>query len=54
MTETAADVHRLNHYLRRLGLSPNPPGQSRLADGVKATAIQMMRSAKQVVRPSHS
>jgi hypothetical protein len=50
MVETAADVHRLNHRLRRLGLTPTPPGQSRLKDGVKATAMQMIRSAKQVAR----
>ncbi len=50
MIETTADVHRLNHRLRRLGLAPTPPGQSRLKDGVKAAAMQAMRSVKQVAR----
>ncbi|WP_051953049.1 cupin-like domain-containing protein [Methylocapsa aurea] len=45
-----ADVHRANHYLRRLGLSPRPPGRSILVDKSKAAVIDAMRTAKRLVR----
>jgi hypothetical protein len=41
-----ADVYRANHYLRRLGLSPRPPGRSLAADRSKAAAIGAVRAAK--------
>lgn len=31
-----ADVYQANHYLRRMGLSPNPPGRSAVIDRTKA------------------
>jgi hypothetical protein len=45
-----SDVHRANHYLRRLGLSPRPPGSSILIDRAKAAAIDTLRSVKRLVR----
>jgi hypothetical protein len=37
------DVYRMNHYLRRLGLQPTPPGQAPLKDKLKAGAAACMR-----------
>ena len=34
-----ARVYQVNHYLRKLGLSPAPPGQSRLRDTLKSTGL---------------
>ena len=48
-----ADIYLANHHLRRLGLAPRPPGQSRLADQLKAGAIQAARSAKHIARWAH-
>ena len=47
---TCADIYLANHYLRRFGVTPRPPGRSKVADRLKATAIQAARSAKQVVK----
>jgi hypothetical protein len=47
---TCADVYLANYYLRRLGVTPRPPGRSKMADTLKASAIQAGRTAKQVVR----
>ena len=46
----ARDIYVANHYLRRLGLAPRPPGHSRLADGVKAAAMRTARWAKRAAR----
>ncbi len=35
VTRRTANVHALNHVLRRLGLSPNPPGESLWLDRLK-------------------
>jgi hypothetical protein len=45
-----ADVYRANHYLRRLGLTPRPPGKSVVTDRFKAAAVQAARTAKRLVR----
>jgi len=45
-----ADVHRANHYLRRLGLAPSPPGGSIVVDRSKAAAIDALRSVKRLIR----
>jgi hypothetical protein len=37
------DVYRMNHYLRRLGLQPTPPGHARLSDKMKAGAAAVGR-----------
>ncbi|HEY4254057.1 MAG TPA: cupin-like domain-containing protein [Roseomonas sp.] len=45
-----ADVYRANHYLRRLGLSPRPPGGSAFIDRSKAAAMNSLRQVKSLVR----
>ena len=40
------DVYRANYCLRRLGLSPRPPGQSVLADRAKGAFGAVQRKAK--------
>jgi len=40
--DRTARVHQVNHYLRRLGMKPTPPGKSALRDGVKEAAIGML------------
>ena len=45
-----ADVYKANHYLRKAGLSPLPPGRSILADRPKAAVIGGLRTLKQLVR----
>jgi hypothetical protein len=34
-----ARVYQVNHYLRRVGLRPTPPGRSKLRDAVKMAAV---------------
>ncbi len=34
-----ADVHRANHFIRKLGLNPRPVGKSKLIDSVKGRAL---------------
>ncbi|SCK51903.1 hypothetical protein VAR608DRAFT_5232 [Variovorax sp. HW608] len=36
-----ADVYRANHYLRRLGINPSPPGRSSLRDRAKVMAFSI-------------
>ena len=43
-----ADIYLANYHLRRFGLRPRPPGQSRLADRMKAGAIGAARSVKRM------
>lgn len=38
-----ADIYRINHYLKRLGMSPRQPGQSEFADGIKRLAAKTLR-----------
>jgi len=48
-----AEVYRFNRYLRKLGITPNPPGKSWLRDRSKAAAITAVRRAKELLhRPS--
>lgn len=37
--ETVPNVHRANYFLRRLGIRPRPPGQSKLSDATKRAVI---------------
>jgi hypothetical protein len=37
-----ARVHQVNHFLRRFGLPPTPPDQSRIRDAVKMAGIGMI------------
>jgi len=45
-TQRSARVYQLNHYLRRAGLTPRPPGQSRLRDELKAPLGYMLAQAR--------
>jgi len=44
------DVYVANHHIRRLGLTPRPPGQSAAADRAKALAVAAARQAKRAMR----
>jgi hypothetical protein len=44
-----ADTYRANHYLRRLGLKPLPPGNSDFVDRSKAAAINGLRQVKSLI-----
>ncbi len=37
-----ARVYQVNHYLRRFGLKPRPPGRSKLIDGLKMAGIGLV------------
>lgn len=47
---SCSDVYLANFHLRRMGLMPRPPGQSRLVDSVKVRAMQAARSVKRIRR----
>jgi hypothetical protein len=40
-----ADIYRANHYLRKLGMNPSPPGQSTVRDRAKAMAFSTANAA---------
>jgi hypothetical protein len=42
-----ADVYRANHFLRRLGINPSPPGRSAVRDRAKAMAFSIANAARQ-------
>ncbi|WP_321920393.1 transcriptional regulator [Paraburkholderia tropica] len=44
-----ANIYRANHYLRKLGIDPQPPGRSALRDQVKVMAYSTASAAKRVV-----
>jgi hypothetical protein len=44
-----ADAYRANHYMRRLGLKPRPPGNSEFVDRSKAAAISGLRQVKSLI-----
>lgn len=41
-----ANVYRANHYLRKLGISPAPPGHSKVRDTLKAASMSCFRGIK--------
>ena len=45
-----ADVYRANHFLRRRGIRPWPPGRSILFDRVKALTTKGVRSIRRLLR----
>ncbi|MBV9646488.1 MAG: transcriptional regulator [Candidatus Eremiobacteraeota bacterium] len=45
-----ADIYRVNHWLRRSGLRPTPPRQSRFIDGIKRGVYGSTRSVRRVTR----
>lgn len=46
--ELLADIYRMNHVLRKLGLRPTPPGHSRVSDAVKRTAYKGVKRAAEI------
>jgi 3-hydroxyanthranilic acid dioxygenase len=44
------NVYRCNHYLRKLGLRPKPPGHSKLGDRMKALAMGGAIGARNAVK----
>ncbi|HWE23829.1 MAG TPA: hypothetical protein VG496_07795, partial [Myxococcales bacterium] len=49
-TRRNARVYQFNHYLRRAGLAPSPPGQSRWRDELKALLGYVLAQARRRVR----
>jgi len=45
-----ADVYRANHFLRRLGIHPSPPGGNAVRDRAKAMAFSIAIGARQAAR----
>jgi hypothetical protein len=45
-----ADLYRANYYLRKIGLSPTPPGNSRLRDHLKRSVYSRARSLRRMIR----
>ncbi|MFM0504630.1 transcriptional regulator [Paraburkholderia caffeinilytica] len=45
-----ADIYRANHYLRKLGMNPNPPGQNAVRDRAKVMALSTVSAARRVAR----
>ena len=45
-----AHVYRANHYMRRLGVTPRPPGSSMIADRSKAAAIGSLLGMKRMIK----
>jgi hypothetical protein len=41
-----ANIYRANHYLRKLGIAPLPPGQSKVRDSLKAASISCYRGIR--------
>jgi hypothetical protein len=46
------DVLHVNHHLRKLGLTPTPPGKRARLDGAKSALVRRARSIKRVLRSS--
>jgi hypothetical protein len=45
-----ANIYRTNYYLRRLGLRPLPPGQSRIRDALKSWPMGSVRGVRNFLR----
>jgi hypothetical protein len=45
-----ADIYRANHYLRKLGIKPRPPGENAALDRTKAMAFSTVRSVRQAAK----
>lgn len=48
--EAQHHVLRANYHLRKLGLNPAPPGQSKVADTAKSAAVSGARSLKNTIK----
>jgi hypothetical protein len=49
VVDAAADAHRVNHALRKMGLQPRRPGSSPALDGIKSSGYRAARSLKRLV-----
>ena len=49
VVDAAADAHRVNHALRKMGLHPRRPGSSPALDGIKSSGYRAARSLKRLV-----
>jgi hypothetical protein len=47
-----ADIYRANHWLRKVGFSPTPPGKSQLRDNLKRAAYGRARSMRRAFSKS--
>ena len=45
-----ANIYRWNHYLRKIGLDPTPPGQSRLRDAMKRWSMEGASRARRTLK----
>lgn len=48
---TVPDLHKFNRRLRKMGLRPKRPGQSKVADATKHLAVRVARAATRSGRP---
>jgi hypothetical protein len=49
---SSVDVLHINHYLRKLGMDPTPPGQNDHLDRAKSAVVSGARSMKRALRSS--
>lgn len=45
-----ANIYRMNYFLRKVGIAPTPPGQSRTADAVKRSIAGVVMAARHSFR----
>jgi hypothetical protein len=50
--KSPVDVLHINHYLRKLGVNPTPPGQNDRLDRVKSAVVSGARSMKRAMKSS--
>jgi hypothetical protein len=44
------NIYRANHYLRKAGLNPTPPGQSKAKDAIKGRVMHCLVSARRILQ----
>jgi hypothetical protein len=47
-----ANIYRMNYFVRKLGLVPTPPGQSRARDAVKRSVVSALMAANHAIPSS--
>jgi hypothetical protein len=50
--KSPVDVLHVNHYLRKLGMTPTPPGKSAGLDRAKSAVVSSARTMKRALKPS--
>jgi hypothetical protein len=50
--KSPVDVLHINRYLRKLGMSPTPPGQSDRLDRAKSAVVSRARSVRRALKSS--